>query len=109
MDIVYADNNATTAVAPEVVEAMMPYLTGEYFNPSSMYERARGTAEALEASRRTVARTLGTRDPSQIVALPTTSRYFLPRDREAIPYHFIMCNSSWAVANGCTLFLGSYS
>ena len=67
MDIVYADNNATTAVAPEVVEAMMPYLTGEYFNPSSMYERARGTAEALEASRRTVARTLGTRDPSQIL------------------------------------------
>jgi cysteine desulfurase len=67
MDIVYADNNATTAVAPEVVEAMMPFLTVEYFNPSSMYERARGTADALEAARRTVARTLGAGDPSQIL------------------------------------------
>ncbi|MBM4370160.1 MAG: cysteine desulfurase NifS [Deltaproteobacteria bacterium] len=67
MDTVYADNNATTAVAPEVVEAMMPFLTGEYFNPSSMYERARGTAQALAAARRAVARTLGTRDPEQIV------------------------------------------
>ncbi len=67
MDIVYADNNATTAVAPEVVEAMMPFLTGEYFNPSSTYERARGTSDALEAARRTVARTLGVRDPSQLI------------------------------------------
>ncbi len=67
MDTVYADNNATTAVAPEVVAAMMPFLETEYYNPSSMYERARGTAEALEASRRMVARTLGVRDPSQIL------------------------------------------
>ncbi len=44
---IYADNNATTAVAPEVVEAMQPFFTGEYFNPSSMYERARVTNDAL--------------------------------------------------------------
>ena len=67
MKTIYADNNATTAIAPEVVEAMMPFLTGEYFNPSSMYERARNTGEALEAARRTVAATLGTRDPRQIL------------------------------------------
>jgi len=67
MDMVYADNNATTAVAPEVVEAMMPYLTGEFFNPSSMYERARGVSEALERARAAVARTLGVRDPDQIL------------------------------------------
>ena len=67
MKTIYADNNATTAVAPEVVESMMPFLTGEYFNPSSMYERARKTGEALEAARRTVATTLGIRDPSQIL------------------------------------------
>ncbi len=67
MDTIYADNNATTAIAPEVVEAMMPFLTGEYFNPSSMYERASKTSEALEAARRTVATTLGIRDPRQIL------------------------------------------
>ena len=35
--IVYMDNNATSQVAPEVVEEMMPYLTEAYGNPSSMY------------------------------------------------------------------------
>ena len=59
MRLVYADNNATTAVAPEVLEAMMPYLTDRYFNPSSMYEPARGPADALDAARRTVARFFG--------------------------------------------------
>lgn len=67
MKTIYADNNATTAVAPEVVEAMMPFLTGEYFNPSSMYERARTTNDALEKARRTVARTIGVHDAGQIL------------------------------------------
>ena len=40
MKIIYADNNATTAVAPEVCEAMAPFFTENYFNPSSMYEPA---------------------------------------------------------------------
>ncbi len=64
---IYADNNATTAVAPEVVEAMLPFLKEEYFNPSSMYERARTTHKALEEARKTVATALGARDPSQIL------------------------------------------
>jgi cysteine desulfurase len=59
VDIIYMDNNATTQVAPEVLEAMMPYLTTEYFNPSSMYEPARGPADAIAAARNTVARSLG--------------------------------------------------
>jgi cysteine desulfurase len=59
MQTVYLDNNATTAVAPEVVEAMRPYLTSEYFNPSSAYERARPAAEAIQRARETVARFLG--------------------------------------------------
>ena len=37
MDIIYLDNNATTRVAPEVVDAMLPYLREYYGNPSSMY------------------------------------------------------------------------
>ncbi len=59
MTVIYLDNNATTAVAPEVVEALMPYLTGEYFNPSSMYEAARGPADAVARSRRLIAKLLG--------------------------------------------------
>jgi cysteine desulfurase len=58
---VYLDNNATTAVAPEVVEEMQPYLTTEYFNPSSMYDPARGPAAAVAAARKSVARLLGAR------------------------------------------------
>jgi len=59
MKNVYVDNNATTAVAPEVVEAMMPYLTTAFHNPSSMYERSRGPSDAIVAARATVASMLG--------------------------------------------------
>ena len=64
---IYADNNATTAVAPEVVEAMLPFFHGEYFNPSSMYERARSVGDALDGARQSVARSIGARDDSQIL------------------------------------------
>ena len=65
--VIYLDNNATTAVAPEVVEAMMPFLTGEYFNPSSMYEAARGPADAIAQARRTIAKLLGNARPQEIL------------------------------------------
>ena len=67
METIYVDNNATTRVAPEVFEVMVPYLTEEYFNPSSMYERARGVATALAESRATVARMLGGVDPDEVL------------------------------------------
>jgi cysteine desulfurase len=37
MDVIYLDNNATTRIAPEVIDAMMPFITGNYGNPSSMH------------------------------------------------------------------------
>ncbi len=67
MKNVYVDNNATTAIAPEVLAAMQPYLTSDYFNPSSMYDAARSSAEAIESARRRVASCLGDIDPDQII------------------------------------------
>ena len=67
MNPIYVDNNATTAVAPEVIASMLPYLEAEYFNPSSMYEASRPAADAIEASRKTVARFLNAGIPSQIL------------------------------------------
>ena len=67
MKTIYVDNNATTAIAPEVLAVMQPYLTSDYFNPSSMYDAARSSAEAIESARRTVASCLGGIDPDQII------------------------------------------
>jgi cysteine desulfurase len=67
MKTIYADNNATTAVAPEVYEAMAPYFTTGYFNPSSMYEVAHGAAEAIAHARRSVAACLNAGGSKQIL------------------------------------------
>jgi len=67
MKIIYLDNNATTKVAPEVYEAMIPYLTEEYFNPSSMYEPARLVGHAIGAARKAIADCLGGADPKEIL------------------------------------------
>ncbi|MBN2244091.1 MAG: cysteine desulfurase NifS [Acidobacteria bacterium] len=67
MKITYLDNNATTQVAPEVYEAMVPFLTEDYFNPSSMYEPARRTKNAIVAARKAIADALGHVDPREIL------------------------------------------
>jgi len=58
---VYLDHAATTPLAPEVLEAMLPYLRDEYGNPSSIYGLARGARRALDRSRDAVAEVLGCR------------------------------------------------
>jgi cysteine desulfurase len=67
MKIVYLDNNATTQTAPEVVHAMAPFFTERYFNPSSMYEPARETGNALAEARKRIANCLGHIDPKEIL------------------------------------------
>jgi len=67
VDVIYLDNNATTRVAPEVVDAMMPFLTADYFNPSSMYDAASGPAAAVKLARRTIARLLGAARTDEIL------------------------------------------
>ncbi len=66
-ETIYLDNNATTCVAPEVFEALTPFLTDEYYNPSSLYDPAHGPAEAIAASRKQVARLLGKARPDEIL------------------------------------------
>lgn len=63
---VYADNAATTALSPQVLEKMMPYLTEVYGNPSSLYETGSIAKEAVENARAQVARLLGAANPSEI-------------------------------------------
>lgn len=67
MKTIYLDNNATTQVAPEVYEAMVPFFTENYFNPSSMYEPARLTGLAIAAARKTIADCLGGVDPKELL------------------------------------------
>ncbi|MFA5140736.1 MAG: cysteine desulfurase NifS [Elusimicrobiota bacterium] len=67
MSAIYADNNATTPVAPEVVEAMVPFFRDQFFNPSSMYEPARRVAAALAQARESIAASFGPIDPKEIL------------------------------------------
>ena len=55
---IYFDNAATTTLDPEVLEAMMPYLTEKFGNPSSIYSYGRETRMAIENARKTVAKIL---------------------------------------------------
>jgi len=65
--MIYLDNNATTALAPEVVACMEPYVTAQYFNPSSAYEASRGPAHAISAAREQVAHFLGGVHPDEMI------------------------------------------
>jgi cysteine desulfurase len=60
------DHNATTPTDPRVVEAMLPYFSESYGNPSSPYELARSTRQAVERARETVASAIGC-TPREIV------------------------------------------
>jgi cysteine desulfurase len=66
-EIVYLDNNATTRVAPEVLAAMLPYLSELYGNPSSAHTFGREMRQSVERAREQVAELLGAADTSEIV------------------------------------------
>lgn len=63
---IYLDNAATTAVLPEVVEAMLPYFTQVYGNASSIHGPGREAKRALENARRQVAKALNAAIPQEI-------------------------------------------
>ncbi len=58
MERIYLDNAATTSMDPAVLEAMMPYLTAKFGNPSSIYSYGRESRMAIENARKLVAKTL---------------------------------------------------
>ncbi len=66
MDIIYMDYNATTPADPQVVEAMLPYFTERFGNPSSPYGLAQESRAAIERAREQVACGLGSK-PSEVV------------------------------------------
>jgi len=64
--IYYFDNNATTRVAPEVVEAMVPFLSEHWGNPSSAYQFGKATARDIETAREKVAALIYA-DPREVI------------------------------------------
>lgn len=64
--MIYLDHNATTPVLPEVVEAMMPYFTSEWGNPSSTYKFGSKLKSVIETAREQVAVLIGAQ-PREII------------------------------------------
>ena len=66
MNRIYMDHSATTPMAPEVLEAMMPFFREKYGNASSLHSFGREAREALEASRDKAAALVGA-EPEEII------------------------------------------
>ena len=66
MNVIYVDNNATTMVAPEVLDAMMPYFSTNYGNPSSMHSFGGNVAGAIKTARENVSNLIGAA-PEEVV------------------------------------------
>ena len=76
--MIYWDNNATTPLAPQVLEAMLPFLQGAYFNPSAAYGPAKEVRRAIEQAREQVAALLGAA-PMKLYSPPAARRLRMPR------------------------------
>ena len=66
MPVIYADNNATTRVAPEVLEAMLPFFSDQYGNPSSMHRFGGKVGLQIAEARENIAQLLGA-DAEEII------------------------------------------
>ena len=67
MSLIYLDNNATTKVDPQVLEAMLPYFKEEYANPSSVYEFAKRSNHAVREARGVIKDFYNARDEKEII------------------------------------------
>ena len=64
---IYLDNNATTKIAPEVIDAMKPFLDKFWGNPSSPYNHGNQVKRAIDKARIQVASLIGAEDPNEII------------------------------------------
>ncbi len=67
MKTIYLDNNATTRVAPEVIEAMLPFLYEKWGNPSSMHTFGGQVAKHIDRAREQVAQLIGAAKPHEVI------------------------------------------
>ncbi len=67
MSLIYLDNNATTKVDPQVLEAMLPYFKEEYANPSSVYEFAKRSNHAVKEARGVMKDFFNAKDEKEII------------------------------------------
>lgn len=111
---IYLDNAATTKVYPEVVEAITPYFTECYGNPSSIYTFASEAAKAVDEARETIAGIIGAK-PNEIYftgggsesdnwALKTTAEAYKSKGNHIITskieHHAILHTCEWLEKNG---------
>ena len=113
--LIYLDNAATTKVAPEVVEAMIPYFTENYGNPSSVYSFASKNKEAITKQREIIADALGAKSneiyftaggsESDNWALKATAEAYKDKGNHIITtkieHHAILHTGEYLEKNGC--------
>ncbi len=113
--LIYLDNAATTKVAPEVVEAMLPYFTEHYGNPSSVYGFAAKNKEAITKQRELIAQAIGANaneiyftaggSESDNWALKATAECYKGKGNHIITtkieHHAILHTGEYLEQNGC--------
>ncbi|MCD8098212.1 MAG: cysteine desulfurase NifS [Lachnospiraceae bacterium] len=112
--LIYLDNAATTKTAPEVVEAMLPYFTELYGNPSSVYNFSQKSKETITKAREQIAATLGAQ-PEEIYftgsgteadnwALKATAEAYRSKGNHIITtkieHHAILHTGQWLEKHG---------
>lgn len=113
--LIYLDNAATTAMRPEVMEAMQPYFTENYFNPSSVYSAAGKVKKAVEEAREEIAKALHAKASSEIYftgggseadnwAIKATAEAYREKGRHIITtkieHHAVLHTADWLEKNG---------
>lgn len=105
--LIYFDNAATTSIDPKVVEAMLPYLSEHYGNPSSTYSIGRTTRAAIEAARHSIAQILNVQT-SEIVFTSCGTEANNMALKGAVIYHQVNRIITSRIEHHCVLHTVEY-